>query len=171
MPFRMALAFDCNGTQKFLSENVVDIHNYGALDGHGCLGLNGQRIGEATHPGPMEFLTIGTTNPGGMRNKEPLAVEQGCGIWSYAETQLSKVTQVSAAKALKFHASQTGISEYTMGHQLRSDHGPHGPARGQVWLAPVISRPNVFKFHGQTSFGLQDEFWRHSIMLAIMWLQ
>ena len=134
-------------------------------------GLTGQRIGGAHHPGPMEFLTIGTTNPGGMRNKEPLAVEQGCGIWSYAETQLSKVTQVSAAKALKFHASQTGISEYTMGHQLRSDHGPHGPARGQVWLAPVISRPNVFKFHGQTSFGLQDEFWRHSIMLAIMWLQ
>ena len=116
-------------------------------------GLTGQRIGGAHHPGPMEFLTIGTTNLGGMRNKEPLAVEQGCGIWSYAETQLSKVTQVSAAKALKFHASQTGISEYTMGHQLRSDHGPHGPARGQVWLAPVISRPNVFKFHGP------DEFW------------
>ncbi|CAL1166621.1 unnamed protein product [Cladocopium goreaui] len=81
---------------------------YTAVNSTGCLGLNGQRIGEANHPGPLEFLTIGTTNPGGLRNKEQLAVEQGSGIWSYSETHLSKVTQISAAKALKFHAANEG---------------------------------------------------------------
>lgn len=53
----------------------------------------------------MEFLTIGVTNRSGLRNKEQLAAEQGSGIWSYSETQLSSVTQKTAAKALKFHAA------------------------------------------------------------------
>eukprot|EP00435_Cladocopium_sp_Y103_P014969 s2954_g3.t1 len=71
-------------------------------------GLNGQRLGEATHPGPDGLLTIGTTNPSGLRNKEQLAIEQGDGIWSYCETQLSTVTQRSTTKALKYFASQEG---------------------------------------------------------------
>ena len=89
-----------------------------------CPGLKGQRIGEATHPGPLEFLTIGTTNPGGLRNKEQLAVEQGSGIWSYAETHLSKVTQCSATKALKHHAASEG-------RFLRVHHGAPAPLRAR----------------------------------------
>ena len=42
--------------------------------------LKGLRVGEASHPGPPNSLLIGTTNPGGLRNKELLAVGQGCGI-------------------------------------------------------------------------------------------
>eukprot|EP00435_Cladocopium_sp_Y103_P063063 s364_g24.t1 len=73
-------------------------------------GANSKSENLASHPGPlqndMDLLTIGTTNPSGLRSKEPLAVEQGCGIWSYAETQLSKVTQRTTAKALKWAARQ-----------------------------------------------------------------
>ena len=61
------------------------------------------RFGEALHPGP---LTLGCTNPGGLRSKEALAIDQGPGIWSYSETQLSSFTQRSAAKALTSLARQ-----------------------------------------------------------------
>eukprot|EP00435_Cladocopium_sp_Y103_P015024 s295_g3.t1 len=70
--------------------------------------LNGLRIGEASHPGPPDLLTIGSTNPSGLRGKELLAIDQGGGIWHYAESQLSSVTQASAAKSLKYHAGQVG---------------------------------------------------------------
>ena len=62
------------------------------------------RWGEARHPGPSsneDFVILGTTNPGGLRSKESLAIEQGAGIWSYSETQLSQVTQASCSKTLK----------------------------------------------------------------------
>ena len=70
---------------------------------HPVWSLAGQRWGEALHPGPHDqahLLTIGTTNPSGLRNKEALAIGQGVGIWSYSETQLSHVTQVSCTRAL-----------------------------------------------------------------------
>jgi hypothetical protein len=154
MPFRMALAFDCNGTQKFLSENVVDIHNYGALDGHGCLGLNGQRIGEATHPGPMEFLTIGVTNPSGLRNKEQLAVEQGSGIWSYSETQLSTVTQKTLAKALKFHAANAG-------RHLRVHYGAPATLRARSTWAGTWAGVACTSDHSSKALQVPwpDDFW------------
>ena len=88
---------------------------------------NGRRIGEALHPGPADFLTVGTTNPGGLRGKELLAVEQGSGIWSYAETQLSAVTQTSTAKSMKWHAGQAG-------RHLRVYYGAPAPLRsGSTW--------------------------------------
>ena len=46
----------------------------------------GHRFGEAQHPGPHKHLVIGSTNPGGLRSKEALAVAQGPGIWTYSET-------------------------------------------------------------------------------------
>ena len=65
---------------------------------------SGHRCGEASHPGPPHNLVIGCTNPGGLRSKEALAIAQGPGIWTYSETQLSAVTQVSSSKALKYAA-------------------------------------------------------------------
>ena len=62
---------------------------------------SGHRFGEASHPGPYSSLVIGSTNPGGLRNKEALAVAQGPGIWTYSETHLSAFTQVTSSKALK----------------------------------------------------------------------
>eukprot|EP00435_Cladocopium_sp_Y103_P032036 s2378_g8.t1 len=61
------------------------------------------RFGEALHPGPSPLgeLVVGCTNPGGLRFKEALAISQGPGVWTYAETQLSAVTQISAKKALQ----------------------------------------------------------------------
>ncbi|CAL1170378.1 unnamed protein product [Cladocopium goreaui] len=65
----------------------------------------GHRFGEAQHPGPHQSLVLGCTN-GGLRNKEALAVAQGPGIWTYSETHLSSITQVSSGKALKHAARQ-----------------------------------------------------------------
>ena len=53
------------------------------------------RVGEATNPGPS--LLLGTSNPTGLRSKEPLAIEFGPGIWHYSETQLSSVTVKSCS--------------------------------------------------------------------------
>ena len=64
----------------------------------------GCRVGEASHPGPDDYVVLGTTNTGGLRQKEQLAIEQGSGIWTYAETQLSSVTIPSSAAALRYHA-------------------------------------------------------------------
>eukprot|EP00438_Fugacium_kawagutii_P025316 Skav217869 [mRNA] locus=scaffold2487:75358:81453:+ [translate_table: standard] len=52
------------------------------------------RYGEALHPGPHggDLLTVGVSNPGGLRQKEEHLLDLGPGIWSLAETQLSAVT-------------------------------------------------------------------------------
>ena len=60
---------------------------------------SGFRFGEARHPGPCE-VTIGTSNPSGLRNKEGIVADWGPGVWALSETQLSQVTQPSSRKAL-----------------------------------------------------------------------
>eukprot|EP00435_Cladocopium_sp_Y103_P074403 s90_g48.t1 len=124
-------------------------------------GLNGSRIGEAAHPGPMDWLTIGTTNPGGLRGKEQLAVDQGSGIWTYAETQLSKVTQVSASKALKYHASQTG-------RYLRVHHGAPAPLRARsTWAGSWTGVTCTSDFCSKSlQVEWPHEFWTSGRVLA-----
>ena len=102
-PLQFAAGMDFNHGQSLYVPAEAEPH-HPLWHGH----LQGLRIGEALHPGPTEFLTVGTSNPGGLPNKELLAVGQGSGIWSYSETHLSAVTQASAAKAFKYHASQEG---------------------------------------------------------------
>ena len=85
------------------------------------LALPFRRVGEALHPGPLlssmtctslpstdqsNWVRLGTTNPSGMRQKEVLAVEQGCGVWGYAETQLSATTRKTSSQILKNLAMQ-----------------------------------------------------------------
>ena len=69
---------------------------------------SGARIGEASHPGPSSTVVVGCSNPGGLRNKEQHAIDQGVGIWSYSETHLSTYTQITAARALKKAARDQG---------------------------------------------------------------
>ena len=83
--------------------------------------LNGVRFGEAEHPGPSS-LTVGCTNPSGLRTKEHLAIQHGPGIWSFSETQLSAFTQRSSTRALKSIARSQGRS-------LRTYHGAPAPLR------------------------------------------
>lgn len=52
------------------------------------------RYGEAQHPGPShgDILTVGVSNPSGLRQKEDVLLGLGPGIWGMAETQLSATT-------------------------------------------------------------------------------
>eukprot|EP00438_Fugacium_kawagutii_P008056 Skav223965 [mRNA] locus=scaffold3540:263869:268707:+ [translate_table: standard] len=63
------------------------------------------RLGEAGNPGPgftsEALLTVGVSNPGGLRGKESLLLEQQTGIWTMAETQLSSTTMVTSAGILR----------------------------------------------------------------------
>ena len=94
------------GDRDFRSGVTSGMSCYEQLDAEFCTSTSfsdGFRFGEADHPGPrpLQQLVVGCTNPGGLRRKETLAVEQGPGIWTYAETQLSAVTQPSCNRALK----------------------------------------------------------------------
>ena len=65
---------------------------------------NCRRIGEATQPGPCEpddLVTIGHSNPSGLRGKHLEAAQMGIGIWSYAETHLTTHTASSFSRALR----------------------------------------------------------------------
>ena len=84
----------------------------------------GFRLGEAQNPGPSDTVTIGCTNPGGLRMKEPLALQHGPGIWSFSETHLSCYTQVSAARSIKRIAQDNGRS-------VRSFFGAPAPLRSR----------------------------------------
>eukprot|EP00435_Cladocopium_sp_Y103_P062884 s241_g24.t1 len=104
LPFQMA--FGISSAEVCSSSVMASTPGQVPYDHLSTSCLVGQRVGEARHPGPQDTLLIGSTNPGGLRSRELLAVEQGPGIWTYAETQLSRVTQHSSAKALRHHATQ-----------------------------------------------------------------
>ena len=92
---------DCDLQSGALGTKNTFLASFSLGFANGCT-----RIGEASHPGPSSTLTLGTTNPGGLRLKEGQAVALGAGIWSLCETQLSSFTQRSAAKALRALARQ-----------------------------------------------------------------
>ena len=80
------------------------------------------RVGEATNPGPAGIVSVGSSNPGGLRNKEELLLEWGPGIWALSETQLSAVTQMTCTKTLHSKAK-------ALHRQLRIHHGAAAPLR------------------------------------------
>ena len=65
------------------------------------------RYGEADHPGPAQ-VRLGVTNPSGLRMKEPVAIDMGEGIYTFCESQLSKFTQQSCGRRLKYLAKENG---------------------------------------------------------------
>eukprot|EP00438_Fugacium_kawagutii_P011104 Skav203175 [mRNA] locus=scaffold39:98339:103385:- [translate_table: standard] len=76
----------------FLSSLSLSSHRVGTI-----------RYGEALHPGPDpgELLTVGVSNPSGLRQKEDILLGLGPGIWGLAETQLSDTTFKSSANYLR----------------------------------------------------------------------
>ena len=92
------------GLQIPSHQNIAN--SEGAASAAFCLGL-GQRVAEATNPGPCEesdVLWPGTSNPTGLHNKEEHAIGLGPGIWSYSETQLSAAGLPKCCRTLRFHA-------------------------------------------------------------------
>ncbi|CAE7221657.1 Pol, partial [Symbiodinium necroappetens] len=72
------------------------------------------RFGEADHPGPAANFFVSTSNPSGLRSKEPFYSDWGFGVHCFSETQLSAVSlpacrrQFQAcAKAVNRHARVT----------------------------------------------------------------
>eukprot|EP00438_Fugacium_kawagutii_P027064 Skav214855 [mRNA] locus=scaffold16:296995:306518:- [translate_table: standard] len=85
--------------------------------------------GEATNPGPPDddIVHFGFSNPGGLRNKEEIAMAFGTGVWHYSETQLSSFTQKSFTARMK----QLAIAE---NRQLRLHLGaPVATRTGSEW--------------------------------------
>eukprot|EP00435_Cladocopium_sp_Y103_P037958 s173_g10.t1 len=70
------------------------------------------RWGEALHPGPPQaaptVVPFGFSNPAGLRNKEEIAIDLGPGVWSFAETHLSAITQRSCQHRLRHLATCAG---------------------------------------------------------------
>ena len=82
----------------------------------------GKRVGEATHPGPRQCITIATSNPSILRNKEPLVVQQLADVFCLSETQLSAAMQPNAKASLRKLGRQVGVD-------LRVNFGAAAPLR------------------------------------------
>ena len=59
------------------------------------------RFGEASHPGPDPLLLISTSNPSGLRGKEPHWGEWPPGIHCFSETQLSGMSFPATGRAMR----------------------------------------------------------------------
>ncbi|CAE7655752.1 unnamed protein product [Symbiodinium sp. CCMP2456] len=66
------------------------------------------RYGEADHPGPDVNFFISTSNPSGLRSKEPLYSDWGFGVHCFAETQLSAVTLPGSRRQFQLCAKAAG---------------------------------------------------------------
>lgn len=87
------------------------------------------RYGEARHPGPSlgEQLTVGVSNPGGLRQKEDVLLGMGPGIWAMAETQLSATTFKTCSGTLR-------ASGRALNRDVRLHGGAPAPLRtGSTW--------------------------------------
>lgn len=87
------------------------------------------RYGEALHPGPAPgaLLTVGVSNPSGLRRKEDVLLGLGPGIWGLAETQLSEST---------FRTSATYLTKAgrALNREVRLRGGSPAPLRqGSTW--------------------------------------
>ena len=90
----------------------------------------GVRIGEARHPGPG--LTLSTSNPGGLRNKEALISSLGPGIHQFSETHVSAHTASAVKNTIKF----IGMKEH---RHLSTHFGHHAAVRANSQWAGTWS--------------------------------
>ena len=101
----------------------------GIAPGHFFLPVGTIRYGEATHPGPEwgNMLTVGVSNPCGLRQKEDQLLQLGPGIWSLAETQLSQQTFRTSSGILHRRARE-------LNREIRFFGGAPAPLRfGSTW--------------------------------------
>eukprot|EP00438_Fugacium_kawagutii_P034912 Skav206373 [mRNA] locus=scaffold834:175796:187689:- [translate_table: standard] len=100
------------------------------------------RMGEAGNPGPdfqaEDLLTVGVSNPGGLRGKECHVLELDVGIWTMAETQLS--TQSMRPSAGRFRAGGRNMNRavrplFSAGAPLRTGSSWAGSWSGVATIA------------------------------------
>ena len=95
----------------------------------GHFDFNGVRIGEAMNPGPHteQLLTVGVSNPGGLRQKEDILLSFPKGIWSMTETHLSATTKKTCSGILRRKGAEQG-------RIIRPLFGADAPLRaGSTW--------------------------------------
>eukprot|EP00435_Cladocopium_sp_Y103_P072449 s162_g40.t1 len=93
------------------------------------LSAGSERFGEARHPGPDRgnLLTVGVSNPCGLRQKEDILLSLGPGIWSLAETHLSQQTFRTCSSNLRKGAR-------ALNREIRFYGGSPAPLRqGSSW--------------------------------------
>ena len=117
----------------------------------------GQRIGEASHPGPF---TITTSNPGGLRTKEELLLTLGTGIHQLSETHLSSVTAPRATARIKALGAQQSQC-------LRTLHGfPSELRTSSTWAGTWTGVASVSSFPCQKlDAPIPPEIWTSSRIL------
>ena len=103
------------------------------------------RFGEADNPGPESpLLTIGVSNPSGLRGKEAILLECGSGIHCVSETQLSQITQRSSSAALRSLGKQQN-------RHVRTCYGAPAPLRtGSAWAGSWTGVAQVTDFPSRT---------------------
>ena len=87
------------------------------------------RYGEASHPGPSGecMLTVGVSNPSGLRQKEDILIGLGPGIWALSETQLCQQTLKTSSGILRRAAPK-------LNRHARFHSGAPAPLRqGSTW--------------------------------------
>ena len=137
----------------------------------------GIRIGEASHPGPVQeqdsLLTVGIGNPGGLRTKEDLVLSLGPGIWTMAETQLSSVTTTTTARALRAGGRKMNRSIRPLfGHPAPLRHGSQwagkwtGVCTMSDWPASMLTLPWPAE-HWQTGRLLVTRHWVDNVPITI----
>ena len=123
----------------------------------------GQRIGEASNPGPPFWL--GVINPSGLRGKEHVVATLPDGIWALSETHLSGITQRSVVKTLQAAYRQASRSATILPGApvaLRARSSSAGTWAGVMLLSQSVAKPlrTPWKF---------DEFGLGRVHLAQFW--
>ena len=134
-----------------------------------------ERYGEARHPGPGRgnILTVGVSNPSGLRQKEDVLLGLGPGIWSLAETHLSQQTFRTCSHALRKGARD-------MNREIHFIGGSPAPLRqGSTWAGKwtgvaVLSDPPAAKLdvpwpaeHWNSGRVLLTRHWAASVPITI----
>ena len=77
----------------------------------------GLRIGEAANPGPSSSFFITTSNPGGLRGKEPHLLDLRIGIHAVSEAQVSGMMEHRVRSTISHLARPLGRQAWTLfGH-------------------------------------------------------
>lgn len=144
--------------------------------GSSCLCVGFWPWGEALNPGPSgddcSLLSVGVTNPSGLRGKEEQAVSLGPGIWNFAETQLSHVTQRSCSSHLRSMARLSGRDlRVHMGEPVvpRANSTWAGTWSGVCSVSDFPSREVALTYRGERSCGriLTTQHFVHQISLLV----
>lgn len=104
----------------------------------------GWRVGEATNPGPLDQLRVGSFNPHQLLGHEDTIRGWGDGIWAASETSHTVAAQALAGSRLKKHGYHSVWSQPVPCH-----HSNSGSLRGKASGTAIISHLPLKPFPGQ----------------------